>query len=75
MFNMQVEQQMNIKDRTLLLGVPEYDVIPKSIFVDEKEFVVIGSSLGVKLPYLSLEIEKTNDNLVGKTLKQQKNNG
>lgn len=43
MFNMKVEQQMNINDRTLLLGVPQYDVIPKTIFVDEKEFVVIGS--------------------------------
>lgn len=71
MFNMQVEQQMNIKDRTLLLGVPKYDVIPKKIYADGKEFSVIGSSLGVKLPYLSLEIEKTTDNLVGKTLKQQ----
>ncbi len=43
MFNMKVEQQMNINDRTLLLGVPQYDVIPKTIFFDEKEFVVIGS--------------------------------
>lgn len=71
MFNMQVEQQMNIKDRTLLLGMPKYDVIPKTVFIDKKEFAVIGCSLGVKLPYLSLEIEKTTDNLVGKTLKQQ----
>lgn len=71
MFNMKVEQQMNINDRTLLLGVPQYDVIQKTIFVDEKEFVVIGSSFGVKLPYLSLEIERTTDNLVGKTLVQQ----
>lgn len=71
MFNMKVEQQMNINDRTLLLGVPQYDVFPKTIFVDEKEFVVIGSSFGVKLPYLSLEIERTTDNLVGKTLVQQ----
>ena len=69
MFNMRVEKQMNIKDRTLLLGVPENDVIPKTISVDDKVFVVIGTSSGVKPPFMSIEIEKTTDNLTGKTIR------
>lgn len=69
MFNMRVEKQMNIKDRTLLLGVPENDVIPETISVDDKVFAVIGTSAGVKPPFMSIEIEKTTDNLTGKTIR------
>lgn len=68
MFNMKIDQQLNIKDRTLLLGVPEYDEIPDVIFVEKQRFHVIGVSSGSKLPYLSLEIEKTADDLTGKYL-------
>ena len=69
MFNMRVEKQMNIKDRTLLLGVPENDVMPKTISVDDKVFAVIGTSPGVKPPFMSIEIEKTTDDLTGKTVR------
>lgn len=68
MFNMKVEKQLNIKDRTLLLGVPDYDAIPKVVVVDDRKINVIGTSLGVKAPFLSLEIEKTAVNLIGKTI-------
>ncbi len=65
---MKVEKQLNIKDRTLLLGVPDYDAIPKVVVVDDRKINVIGTSLGVKAPFLSLEIEKTAVNLIGKTI-------
>lgn len=68
MFNMKIDKQLNIQDRTLLLGVPDYDIIPKEILVDGNKYGVIGVSLGVKPPYLSLEIEKTDSKLEGKTI-------
>lgn len=68
MFRMQIEHQMNINDRTLLLGIPEYDVIPKKVSSENDKYKVIGISQGVKLPYMSLEIEKTTIDLVGKEI-------
>lgn len=68
MFEMKVEQQMNMLDRTLLLGIPEYDNIPKEISVDDKKHKVIGISMGAKQPYMSLEIEKTEEQLKGKII-------
>lgn len=68
MFNMKIDKQLNIQDRTLLLGVPNYDVIPKIILVDDDKYSVIGISHGVNPPYLSLEIEKTDSNLEGKSI-------
>lgn len=68
MFNMKIERQLNIKDRTLLLGIPNYDVIPKVVVADGHEVNVIGVSHGAKLPYMSLEVEKTAEDLVGKTI-------
>ena len=68
MFNMKIDKQLNIQDRTLLLGVPNYDVIPKIILVDDDKYSVIGISHGVNPPYLSLEIEKTASNLEGKSI-------
>lgn len=68
MFDMKIEQQMNMKDRTLILGKPNYDTIPNVIKVEEKELKVIGVSSGVKFPYLSLEIEKTELQLTGKRI-------
>ena len=60
---MKFEQQLNINDRTLILGKPEYDVIPKTIQIDDIGYRVIGLSHGVKPPFVSLEIEKTEKNL------------
>ena len=38
MFIMKIEQQMNIKDRTLLLGVPKFDDIPKSVSIENEQY-------------------------------------
>ena len=65
MFDMKIERQLNIKDRTLLLGVPKYDAIPKSIEIEGKQYKVIGISHGVRPPFVSLEIEKTSKEVVG----------
>lgn len=70
MFNMKVEKQMNIKERTLLLGVPDFDKIPKTVSVNNRKFKVIGTSYGVKLPYISLEIENTNVDLTGQIISE-----
>lgn len=69
MFEMKIENQMNIADRTLLSGVPKYDSIPEKVSVDGKDFKVIGTSYGVPFPFMSIEIEKTSANLIGKTIK------
>ena len=69
MFKMKIEKQLNIKDRTLLSGVAEYDTIPDAVSVDGNRYKVIGTSYGVKLPYISLEIEKTDNDLEGKEIK------
>lgn len=68
MFNMKVEKQMNIKDRTLLLGIPEYDFLPEIVHTNNESYKVIGVSSGVLPPFLSLEIEKTPKDLIGKTI-------
>lgn len=68
MFKMKIEKQLNIPDRTLLLGQPNERVVPESVSVDGHTFKVLGLSLGAKLPFISLEIEKTNIDLVGKTI-------
>ena len=68
MFKMKIEKQLNIKDRTLIAGIPEYDVIPSHIEVDGHRFAVIGTSLGIQPPFISLEIERTDIHLEGKTI-------
>lgn len=65
MFRMKVECQFNIEDRTLICGIPEYDVIPEPNDIPVK---IIGISFGGKPPYRSFEIEKTENNLEGKTI-------
>ena len=65
MFDMKIERQLNIKDRTLLLGVPKYDAIPESVEIEGKQHKVIGISHGVKPPFVSLEIEKTSKEVTG----------
>ena len=68
MFRMKVEMQMNMADRTLLLGIPEYNLIPKVIKTQKGTFLVFGCSVGVKPPYISLEIERTDHDLIGKNI-------
>lgn len=69
MFEMKVEKQLNIlADRTLLLGKSEDSIIPESISLDGKTFQVLGKSPGVHPPFISLEIEKTTVNFLGKTI-------
>ena len=65
MFDMKIERQLNIKDRTLLLGVPKFDVIPESVEIEGEKHKVIGISHGVKPPFVSLEIEKTTKEVSG----------
>lgn len=65
---MKVDKQFNLDDRTLLLGVPDFDLIPDAISLGEQRFKVIGISPGAKFPNLSLEIEKIVTDLVGKTV-------
>lgn len=67
---MKIENQLNLKDRTLLSGVPLYDAIPQNITIAEQTFNVIGISYGIKKPYVALEIEKANVGLKGKTIKE-----
>jgi hypothetical protein len=64
MFRMKIEQQLNLNDRTLILGIPEFDVIPQRLRIGNSDFTVIGISVGTKPPYMSLEIEKTTKNLI-----------
>ena len=66
MFNMKIDKQLNIQDRTLLLGVPDFDVIPEYVKIDDIEYKVVGISHGVKPPFVSLEIEKSKFILEGK---------
>lgn len=68
MFLMTVERQLNLNDRTLLLGKPQFDVIPKHITLRGKKVKIIGISSGVVLPFLSLEIEQIKDTVVGETI-------
>lgn len=68
MFSMTVEQQMNLNERTLLLGKPQFDKIPEQIGINQKKIAVIGISNGVAPPFMSLEIELIKDNIVGKTI-------
>ena len=68
MFEMKIEKQLNIKDRTLLLGQAKESVVPEVVSVDGHTFKVLGRSLGVKPPFVSLEIEKANIDLTGKTI-------
>lgn len=68
MFTMTIKEQLNMGDRTLVLGIPTYDSIPKKILVKGSQLSVVGVSCGGKPPFLSLEIEKINYNVVGETI-------
>jgi|GEM_PF-3245122 len=67
MFRMKVNKQMNMRDRTLIAGEPTFDSIPSVIIIDSKEYKVLGVSQGIKPPFVSLEIERTESNLENKT--------
>ena len=68
MFSMTVEKQINLNDRTLLLGKPKFDKIPKQIVLKGKIINVLGISNGPVPPFISLEIEQIEDNVIGETL-------
>ena len=72
MFKMKIEKQMNIKDRTLLLGIPESGVFHDSVYIDDKNYKLIGVTMGCPPPFFSLEIERTNNNFVGKIITNKK---
>ena len=65
MFDMKIERQLDMKDRTLLLGVPRYDSIPEIVEIEGKRHKVIGVSHGVKPPFVSLEIERITKPVIG----------
>ena len=65
MFKMKVESQMNLPDRTLICGIPNVISIPPKVAIEGNKYNVIGISQGVRPPYISLEINKSTDNLVG----------
>lgn len=66
MFRMNIEKQLNLESRTLILGTPEYNAIPGIITIDDKQYKVIGISAGSKPPYMAMEIERTDKKLTGK---------
>ena len=70
MFKMKIEKQLNLDDRTLLAGKPTFDSIPAYVEINNKTYKVIGRSMGIALPFISLEIEKSDDNLVGYYVKE-----
>lgn len=67
-FNMTVMQQLNLKDRTLLAGVPNFDIIPPVITMNNQKFKVIGLSQGINPPAMCIEIERTDIELIGKEI-------
>ena len=67
MLKMKIAIQWNIKDRTLIGGVGKCDAFPNEVKINGKIYKVLGVPYGVSKPYVSLEIEKTNDNLQGLT--------
>lgn len=70
MFKMKIREQVNIQDRTLLAGEGEYDHVPDNVIIDGKKYTVLGLSLGVLPPMISLEIEKTDDKLTGSVISE-----
>lgn len=69
-FKMLVEAQYNIGNTTLIAGVPEKDeILPKKLKCDLGEYKVTGFVLGVVPPKLGLQLERTNDDLIGQVLK------
>lgn len=68
MFTMKVEKQMRLHDRTLLLGRPQFDIIPKQVNIKNEKINVIGISNGVVPPFISLEIEPIKNKVVGETV-------
>ena len=70
MFKMKIREQVNIQDSTLLAGEGEYDHVADNVIIDGKKYTVLGLSLGVLPPMISLEIEKTDDKLTGSVISE-----
>ena len=74
MFKMKIEFKSEFcssaEERTLLAGKPTFDSIPAYVEINNKTYKVIGRSMGIALPFISLEIEKSDDNLVGYYVKE-----
>ena len=70
-FSMNIEKQLNLESRTLILGIPEYNAIPDIVMIEDKPYRVIGVSAGTKPSYMSMEIERTKQALTGKTAKHK----
>lgn len=68
MFNMTIESQMTVGNKTIIGGRTQYDLIPKTVIIDGKETVVLGVPYGIKPPFFAVEIAKTDINLIGKQI-------
>ncbi len=71
MFQMIIERQLDLEDRTLLLGKPEPYGFPERIKtrrIPPQTFDVIGVSGGVRPPFVSLEIKRITESLVGQAV-------
>ena len=64
MFKMKIDGQYNAIDRTLICGTPNTKIVPLKLKINGQYFKLIGRSYGGDLANISLEIEKTNKNLI-----------
>lgn len=74
MFEMAVEGQVNIGDKTIIGGRAKYDLIPEQVVIDNKVFKILGVSQGIKPPFFAIEIEKTDFDFVGLKISSLQNN-
>lgn len=69
MFTMKIVCQFAYRDRTMIFGEPTYDVFPKSIEIEGKCYPILRTGIEQTHPIYLLEIEGTDEYLVGKTAK------
>ena len=74
MFEMAVEGQVNIGDKTIIGGRAKYDLIPEQVVIDNKVFKILGVPQGIKPPFFAIEIEKTDSDFVGLKISSLQNN-
>lgn len=65
MFEMLIESQMNIGNRTIIGGRANYDLIPEQIVIGNNTFKILGVPQGIKPPFFAVEIKKTDLDFVG----------
>jgi len=65
---MKIEEQLNVANRTVISGIAEPYKMPSLIVIDNKIQRVKGYSTCSKKPYISIEIERTDKDLIGKTI-------